>query len=456
MMRRAAFAGALLLVAVSCASYLSYAARVRPAERWEASDYDPADYRFVAEYFWGVPFVPATYDPLWAGGWGAYLRTVPFRGIGLGSLYLAIGWLRLGHAPATPSEVLTTGLVLATLEKIAFAAALLTVFAAVLRRWGAGLAFLTLAVTGFPPHFWRFFDDFLAEPVTRILFLFAFACTLAMQDCRSTGRLAFVVAALFFLAAQLKVQWYVGALLLLPVLLVQFRTTGVRWPRAALLSAAMLAIPLSVIAVNWIGWKETTLSPGIGLHANLRSNGEVLRGFSAMTAEQPSRPAFADPRRPWLRWWNLYIGAEATRADYDALDRYANRYLRSHPAAAAGAFFEGLRLASTVPGVTRINNGIVRLVPLAPPWSTVVRALDVLVWVLLLIGMAFGETRAPCGLALVLWLVPAIGNILSPYEIRYHMPMAGIGAAAAATVVVALARRMRPAERLLASETAVQ
>ena len=39
---------------------------------------------------------------------------------------------------------------------------------------------------------------------------------------------------------------------------------------------------MSVIAVNWIGWRTTTLSPGFGLHANLRYEGDVLREYSAL------------------------------------------------------------------------------------------------------------------------------------------------------------------------------
>ena len=64
--------------------------------RWAADANDPADYRFIAEYFWGVPFRPETYDVIWHGGWGDYLRLIPFRSIGLGSFYLLAGWLRLG------------------------------------------------------------------------------------------------------------------------------------------------------------------------------------------------------------------------------------------------------------------------------------------------------------------------------------------------------------------------
>jgi hypothetical protein len=194
------------------------------------------------------------------------------------------------------------------------------------------------------------------------------------------------------------------------------------------------------MAVNWIGWRTMTLSPGFGLHANLRYEGDVLREYSAIMATAPSRPAFADPERPRLRWWNIYVGPEVTRAEWEAFDSFGRQYLRHRPGSALHNFWTGLRLASTVPAVQRITQGRIRLEPLDPPWSALVRWLDIAIWILLGVGLAFPETRLPCALALVLWIVPAIGNIVSPYEPRYHLPMSGIGAVAAACVVVTLLR----------------
>ena len=49
-------------------SYASYSSQFTPVGRWAAEANDPADYRFIAEYFWGVPFHPTTYDAIWHGG----------------------------------------------------------------------------------------------------------------------------------------------------------------------------------------------------------------------------------------------------------------------------------------------------------------------------------------------------------------------------------------------------
>ena len=49
----AAYLSALVLIWLSFASYSS---QFTPVGRWAADANDPADYRFIAEYFWGVPF----------------------------------------------------------------------------------------------------------------------------------------------------------------------------------------------------------------------------------------------------------------------------------------------------------------------------------------------------------------------------------------------------------------
>jgi hypothetical protein len=297
-----------------------------------------------------------------------------------------------------------------------------------------------VAITAFPSDVWRISDDFLTEPVHRILFLLAFACTVAMRGQRRTVWLAFAVTLLWVAATQLKVQWWVGAALLLPVLLFQFWRAQVRVWVALGLCIATAAVPLSVLAVNWIGWRSTSLSPGVGLHLNLRYDEALLPEFSAATARDPNRPPFADLDKPRLRWWLIYVGPETTREQYETFDRFAQQYLRQHPATALRHFWEGLREASTIPGIERAAQNRIRLEPLDPPWRTVVRIADAVIWILLLVGLKFDETRLPCALALVLWIIPAIGTVASLYELRYHLPMAGIGAIAASLVIARLSQ----------------
>lgn len=441
--RVASFAGAF---AILCVSFGGYVGRFSPINRWQAGNYDPADYRYVAEYFWGVPIVPETYDAIWNGPWGTYLQTVPFRTIGLGTFYLLTGWLRLGHVPQTPDEVLAAGLAFVVVQKILLAVALLTLFAAVRRHWGAPLGFVALFLTAFPSDIWRISDDFLTEPPHRILFLLAAAFAVGMGARRhASAGPAIALTGVWLLATHLKVQWYVGAVLLLPVLLFQLWRDRASKGILVVVALATAAVPLSVIAVNWIGWRTTAMNPGIGLHLNLRYDEAILREFSAETEGDATRPPFADLAKPRLRWWLIHVTPETTQAQYEVFDRFAQRYMRARPASVLEHFWEGLTLASSFPGIERGNRGIIRLEPLHQPWRTLVRVGDVLVWALLLAGLAVDRTRVLCALSIVLWIVPALGNIASHYELRYHLPMAGIAATGASLVLTTLVRARRAA-----------
>ena len=284
-------------------SYSSYSASFTPVGRWQAATNDPADYRFIAEYFWGVPFHPETYDSIWHGGWGDYLRLIPFRSIGLGSFYLLAGWLRLGHAPSTPDEVIAAGIALAYAQKVLLAIALIVLFAVVRRRWNTALALFAVVVTAFPPIYWRISDDFLTEPPQRIAFLLAFACAIALSGPRRASdepqRAVPGVPAARALARGDAPQGPVvrrsdpaaagaGLRNLDGATLVS--------RRALALAAAALLVPVSVIAVNWIGWRTTTLSPGFGLHANLRYEGDVLREYSADHGNRAGPTGLRGPR----------------------------------------------------------------------------------------------------------------------------------------------------------------
>src|SRR5262249_26957227 len=155
-----------------------------------------------------------------------------------------------------------------------------------------------------------------------------------------------------------------------------------------------------------IGWRTARLNAGVGLHVNLKYEGAVLQGFSHSLTSESRRPPFADPARPKVRWWNIYVGGDVRREDYQALDAYAVRYVWKHWRASLGSFWQGIVLASSIPGVQRVERGSIRMRTLEAPWAPIVGVMDALTWLLLLLGLRFRDTRLPCALALVLWLVP--------------------------------------------------
>jgi hypothetical protein len=427
-----------LAIALAGGSFAFYASRFDPTDQWQASDFDPADYRLLAEYFWGATRVqPTTYtlDPEYQ----AFFRNVPFRGIGLGTLYLLAGVLRIGHAPSTPHEVLATGILLATVEKILLAAALFLLFEAVWRWWGPLAALVAITATALPPRFWRQTDDFLTEPVLRICFLTLFAGAIALGR-KKWPALAFGMMFLVLIAAHLKADWALAGVILVPILLWSptVAATPVRTKAALVVSAAL--IPLSIVAVNWIGWSALSLRPGLGFHANLKYGGDLEQRFCEQQRERSHVPPFCDEHRPHRARWKVYMGGDVTLQDVAALDAYARREIASHPGRALNDFWDGLKLASTVPGTTHRFGMSFRVVPLPLPWQTIVRWMDAAVWILLFIGLKYQETRLPSAAARLLWTIPALGNVFSLYELRYHMPMAGIAETCAFRVLTLVGR----------------
>src|SRR5262245_46661904 len=112
----AAWAFAIALVGTS---FHSYASQFGPENRLQTSNFHRSDYRLLAEHFWNIHTPASTYEV--DDDWQAFLRAIPFRGIGLGTVYLLVGVVRIGHVPSTPAEILTTGVALAALEKILLA-----------------------------------------------------------------------------------------------------------------------------------------------------------------------------------------------------------------------------------------------------------------------------------------------------------------------------------------------
>jgi len=433
------WAAALLLIGLS---FQSYAGHFRTDERWQAETYDPADYRYVAERFWGVRYRPETYWDSFNQQWRTLLDQVPFRGIGLGTLYLLAGQASVGHAPATPPEILAAGVVLTRTEKMLLALSSLLMFVVVWRRWGSLVGLASLAVLLWPTHIWRVSDDFEAEPAERVLFLLALAlCLWAWPSPRSRRadaphrhRLAIAgLCAVGLLVTLLKVQWYVLPFLMLPAWLLQGRTLRLRAGALLTACAGAVLIPATVLAVNGLGWQTYRLNAGIGLHINLKHGGRVLREFSADPRHRPN--PLADTSRPRYPWWDIYVGPDTTRDDYAEFDRFALADEQQHLRETIGDFAEGLWLATTIPGVERLERGLIRFEPLSPPWSSLIRVADVAVWLLLIWGWLLPPTRLASALCVGLWVVPALGHMVSLYEPRYPEPMAGLGAVVALGVV---------------------
>ncbi|HTM30983.1 MAG TPA: hypothetical protein VL263_06745 [Vicinamibacterales bacterium] len=427
----------LIAVLVIAGSFTVYRVTSLPtAERWQTASYDPGDYRFIAEYFWGLPYDVRTYDM--EPGWPVFLQTVPFRGIGLGTAHLLVGLAATGRWPLHAVDLRITGQVFSAILKILLAGAEWLAFVAVRRRWGRAAALVALLCLAVPPSLWRLTDDLMTEPVLRIAFILLFALAVGLDGRRRSVVAGSAIVLLLIVCVQVKSQWVLAVPLLVPVLLLECHRRGVARRHLVTIGALAVLAPLSLLAVNWIGWRTVAMNPGVGIHLNIRHNGEVLASFCDGERVPGHAPAICDSARPTPRWWRIYVGPAARLAEYQALDRYALSWVRSHPRQSLADFVEGLGLASIWPRGTHMP----------PPESAVLDAIDGVVWLLLIAGLRRPDTRLPCALALVLWIVPATGNVISIYDTvrggRYHLPMMGIAPAAASVVVLSVRRRRAP------------
>ena len=242
--------------------------------------------------------------------------------------------------------MIAAGIALAYAQKALLAIALIVLFAVVRRRWNTALALFAVAVTAFPPVYWRISDDFLTEPPQRIAFLLAFACAIALSGPRRTSDEqrsvvpAFLLLGLWLVATHLKVQWYVGAILLLPVLVFETSRGNLVSTRALALGAAALLVPVE------------------------RDRGQLDR-----LAHDHAEPGLRTSREPALR------RRRAARVFRDHGNRAVASGLRG-PGAAAAPLVEHLRRAR---GDSRRVRGIRQLrtaIPAAAPGLRAAQLLD--------------------------------------------------------------------------------
>ena len=434
--RLAAPACALAIVIGSFSYYTIYRDYWLAGRSWQAGQFDPADYRLMAEHFWKIKSEPSTYhfDRTYERVWADYLGVVPFRGIGVGTAFEMASWVINGRPAHTPSEVAAAGQTLTNVEKALTALALLLLFAVARAICGAVPALIALSVVALPPSLWRLTEELMSEPALRIDFILLMAAAIALRHPRWRIPAAVSIAVLWLVATHLKVQWWVGAALVVPILIQEFAADGFGQTAAAV-AAIGVAIPLGLLAVNWIGWHHTSLSPGIGIHAHIEYGDDLLKGFCDQYQAPAHPPPFCDPARPRIKWWNLYMGGDVPTEAYDALDRYARRYVLAHPVKALTQFVDGLTRAASFPGHEVTRGQRLRIEPLPQVLRPVAELIDLGVWAALLLGLYFRKTRLMALTALVLWIVPALGDVFSWYEPRYHQPMGGIGLAAAVLIL---------------------
>lgn len=391
---------------------------------------DPADYRFIAEYFWGLPFHGETYKDIFAGEWGDFLRTVPFRQIGMGTLYIVTQGIYhlFGDGPLPES-------VLPFLLKAMTAAACLLLYASLRKAVGKGAAFALLAAMLFPPWSWVGTEFFLAEGYLRLLFLLALALllrTYADHD-RSDRQTIFAVLILFLFASHLKVQWMLAAAMFTLGAAVHAVLRTKKVATALVLCCASLAIPLSLSAVNAVGWGRLSPTAGSSLHVIRLTGGKALLDVCGELKNDLGYVPYYCHEVESQSFWRVRIGA-LTGPTIRLLDERVKAQYLADRSAVRGRIIFGLGSMTEFPDdAFRFDS--------YPDWTyPITRVINIAAFVLLLAGLFLRRTLLLASFGLAIRLNPVIAGVFSVYDARYQFPVAGIALCIGAVIAAEYAR----------------
>jgi hypothetical protein len=419
----------------------------------QAGESDPGDYRYLAEIFWKVPHYYPSYHPVFSHYWGNFLEHVHFRQLGVGTFYLFFtsptGASPAGASPAGASpeggaltELLQhtsmIPIVLICLLSISY----LIFFSACRSRWGSSLALFAFICLVSIPHIWAQTEELLTEPFLRIILVNILSLVILLENQRALAVKVGLIYLLLFLAVHCKSQWLLyGFLLFLCLGLFLFSHKHYR----LLLASSILALflPLSLLLVNLAGWGYPALTPGLGLHINLKTEGALVEYITARLADDNQlsngrKPAFLKGEN-FDSFWRIrfdYTPQESSwrdrsmMADYQLLDKYANEYMLTHwQTQLLQPLLQGLIYTTNFPAGIWGNSPYVQ-----PPLG--LRLLDLLTVLVLVTGFFFRRTWLLATAALGLWLLPVAGTVFSVYVTRYHRPMAMLPLAVAFIIAV--------------------
>jgi hypothetical protein len=446
----------VLLLLISLLYYLQDKADYHlPA--WQADFSDSGDYRYVAEHFWGVPHQNNSYMLMFAGHWGYFLDHVPFRQIGVGTLYLLLARLSRGAYSVTV-QLETARYLFPLIVMGLLLASYLLFYSACRAVWGWKLALAALACLVFPPRFWAQTEEFLSEPLIRICLVNMLSLIILMQTNRRLGLKIFLFYGLLLLAAHFRAQWFVFGFFILPFFILFF----VQRRRYRLVFAGTVLaffIPFSLLGVNWLGWNYPAVTAGIGLHVNLKWKGALLGYVGQQLNRIHGRAGSAYLRPPVFlqpgevdSFWSIPFPAPGRmqlpparelRSDYQLLDKCASAYLLADwKARIVAPLQQGLFLLTNFPAGIWGNSDYI------PP-PLVFRLIDRKGLFLLAWARLLRETRLLSVAALGLWSIPVTGNVISLFATRYLRPMAMLPLAIALVVSYIVINALIAASRSL-------
>ncbi len=363
---------------------------------------DVADYRYLAEHFWGVPHDLSTYREDFHGYWGTVLSSIPFRDLGTGTVHLLLKHSGFG-----------TTLSLHIFLMLLLASSSLCFFVLACRIVGTTRAALMLGILVLPPQQWILTEKFLAEPFLRALLILLLIPILALtKETKHPVVAATSIVVLSILTSHFKVMWMIFGFLLLPIFLPKLIKQR-QWAATAILVGGIAFIPITQSIVHTVGWGNASVSGGVGLH--LSGKYQTFLPFVCSQISPNHSPwYFCHTDTSEFKPWWVFLQEQSLSTDVvrlvRSLDEAALPFLLSQPMVTIRDIFEGFRIATNFPDTD----------------SSPLHLIDWLTMIVLFCGLVFRKTSMLSGFALALWVIPAIGNALSTYDGRYHMIMAGI------------------------------
>lgn len=370
------------------------------------NSWDAADYRYVAEKFWGVDHNPKSYVRF-SEAWMHYLDAIPLRSIVPGSYYLLLS----GLVPIKSHYIFT--LVYAVSMQLLLIGSYLFFFIACQKRYGLTTALYCLLLITLP-----IFDSgwgltrthFLGDVFLRAFFMLLLAMIITYEHIsKNYSKQILIFAIILVLCAHTKAQWTAfgtGMAMAFVLLHVWMKSP---WSVVRTWLAVAVAVPMSVLMVNYFVWDHPTLSPGISAHINNKTRG----GFIDYVCEKQDIETivFCTQANRALdhMWWKIYMGNDVSPEEFRALDKNVVPFLMERPKMITNGLSQGLYQATSYPHMPRVF-----------------KLLDYAIWAILLAGLAYQQTFLFSSFGLGMWLVPAISNIFSSYDPRYHELMESI------------------------------
>lgn len=382
---------------------------------------DEADYRFLAEHAWGIPHNYSTYHPDFDSYWGDVLQHVAFRDIGVGTVYLFLQGTGLGSAFAVQVFL-----------KLLLSAAYLFAFVRIRKEYGTAVAAACLCAMALLPGPWKYTEKLLAETFIRCLVVLSLTCLLPIIRHRYSERGLAAFVGCIFLLSHFKILWmlygfWVLGALCLALYKQQKSTVVLMW-----LILGMLLIPVSHKTLHAARWENPALFQGGSLHLLGKRDGAFYRALCSQGSFGPLQEEFCSPASPsHFPWWE-FLKAHSPSVHpgmfVRMLDSRARDFLLDHPSYAVNSAIGGLLNASNFPQDT-----------MRPP---VLFFIDVFCMLFLLYGAVKRRTFLISFWGLGLWVIPAVGSIISIYDVRYHLVSVGLPIVAV-ILVLAEERRQR-------------